>query len=47
MSTWLVVLVTLAYCWTALDQGFKGNYGTTVMFAGYAIANIGIINVLS
>ena len=47
MSTTLVILVTLAYLFTAIDQGLKGNYNITIMFTGYAIANLGIINVLS
>ena len=47
MSTWLVWAVTIAYLWTAIDQGIKGNLGTTIMFLGYAMANIGILNVIS
>ena len=47
MSTWLVVLVTLAYVGTAIEQALKGNMNTAIMFSGYAIANLGVINVLS
>jgi len=47
MSMWMVVAVTMAYLYTAVEQYFLGNNNTAIMFTGYAIANIGIINVLS
>ncbi len=43
MSNWLVVAVTVAYAWTGLEQGLKGQVGFCIMFVGYALANIGLI----
>lgn len=47
MSAVLVVLVTLAYVGTAIDLGRKGDIGHCIMFAGYAIANLGLLMALS
>ena len=47
MSTWLVVAVTVAYAYTAIEQGMKGNMGTCIMFGGYCVANVGIIKMMS
>lgn len=46
MSTLLVILVTLAYIGTAIDLGRKGDIGHCIMFAGYAIANLGLLMAL-
>ncbi len=42
MSTWLLWLTTLAYAFVAADMARKGQW-LGVTFAGYAIANIGLI----
>lgn len=47
MSAVLVILVTLAYVGTAIDLGRKGDIGHCIMFAGYAIANLGLLMALS
>lgn len=46
MSAVLVILVTLAYVGTAIDLGRKGDIGHCIMFAGYAIANLGLLMAL-
>ena len=43
MSTWLVIAVTFAYAATAVDLLMRKDYGHALMFAGYAIANVGLI----
>jgi len=43
MATWLIKLVTLAYIWTAIDLCRSGKPGMGLAFAGYAIANVGLI----
>ncbi len=43
MATWLVIVVTVIYAVTAVSLGLKGQWGPCVMFAGYSIANVGII----
>lgn len=43
MSTVLVILVTLAYVGTAVDLGRRGDIGHCIMFAGYAVANLGLL----
>jgi len=47
MSTWLVIFVTLAYIGTAIDLGRRGDVGHCIMFAGYAIANLGLLLALN
>lgn len=42
MSAWLVVIIGLVYMYIGLEQGFRGNWGVAVMFAGYAFSNVGI-----
>lgn len=46
MSNVLVILVTLAYVGTAIDLGRKGDIGHCIMFAGYAVANLGLLMAL-
>lgn len=46
MSTWLVYAVTAAYASVAVDQFIKDNMPGAIMYAGYAIANIGVIGML-
>ena len=38
-----VALSTLLYIWQALWFYYTKDYGGSLMFAGYALANIGII----
>ena len=42
MSQWLVVLTGCIYLAVAVEQYLKGSLGTAIMFAGYAIGNVGI-----
>lgn len=46
MATWLVWAVTLAYLGTAIDLYIKQDMGHSLMFFGYAIANLGIVRAL-
>lgn len=43
MSTFLIILVTFIYLGVALSEWFGGRTGMTMVFAGYAFANIGLI----
>jgi hypothetical protein len=43
MSTWLVAIIGFVYLYIAVEQFFKGAPGTAIMFAGYALANVGLI----
>lgn len=43
MSAPLISLVTLIYLGVCVDQAAKGNYGMSLCFAGYAVANLGLI----
>lgn len=45
MSTPLIILVTVIYAAIAIDLARKGQW-MAVTFAGYALANIGIIMAL-
>lgn len=42
MSAWLIALVGLIYLGVALEQGLRGNLPMTIVFAGYAAANVGL-----
>lgn len=42
MSHWLIIATGMAYAACAVDQYLKGSPGTALMFAGYALSNIGI-----
>ena len=46
MSIWLVIAVTIAYTYTAVEQGLQGNFGTFLIFTGYTIANVGLIKMI-
>lgn len=43
LSTLLVVVVTVLYAITSVAYFFQGNVHFSIVFAGYAIANIGLI----
>lgn len=46
MSTPLVVLVTVAYLVTAVEQFIHKNYPVGLMFTGYTLANLGVMSIL-
>ena len=43
MSKWLIALVTLIYIVTAIAYLIEGNKGMSLVFAGYSVANVGLI----
>jgi len=43
MSLWMIIVVTLCYMATATLQIFQKQYGFGLMWAAYAVANIGLI----
>lgn len=43
MSAWLTGVVTLIYMLVAFNEMYQGRPGIALMFAGYALANLGII----
>lgn len=42
MSHTLIALIGAAYIWIAVEQGFKQDWGVSVMFLGYAIGQVGV-----
>ena len=42
MSGWLLAVTGLIYAIVAIDQGYKGNTGMAIAYAGYAFSNIGL-----
>lgn len=46
MSTTLVIITTLCYALTAVDLYVKDDIGHAIMFAGYALANVGLLMAL-
>jgi hypothetical protein len=43
MSGYLIGAVTLAYVATAVDLYLSGRVGLAICFAGYSVANVGLI----
>lgn len=43
MSTPLIIAVTAAYLWTAIEQLLLRQPGYGIMFFSYALANLGIL----
>lgn len=46
MSLPLLIIVTLIYLGVTIDQAARGNMGTALMFAGYTIANLGVMKIV-
>ncbi len=42
MSGWLIALTGVIYAYVAVEQGYKGNGGMAIAYAGYAFSNIGL-----
>lgn len=42
MSRPLIVIVGLIYAYIAAETGIRGNAGLSIMYAGYALGNIGL-----
>ena len=47
MSSWLIAITGIIYAYVAIEQGFKGNSGMAIAYAGYAAANIGLYKLAS
>ena len=43
MSEWLLAATGIAYLATAVDLYLRGQPGMALAFAGYALANVGLI----
>lgn len=42
MSAWLVALTGLIYAYISVEQVFKGSWDMSIVYAGYALANVGL-----
>ena len=42
MSAWLVALTGVIYAYIAAEQSFKGSWDMAIVYAGYALANVGL-----
>ena len=42
MSKWLIAITGLIYAYVAIEQYWKGNTNMTIVYTGYAFANIGL-----
>jgi hypothetical protein len=43
MSIWLIIIATICYLITAVDNFFQDDYPHTLMWFSYALANSGLI----
>jgi hypothetical protein len=42
MSHTLIAMIGAAYVWIAAEQAYKGGWGVSIMFLGYAIGQAGV-----
>jgi hypothetical protein len=42
MTTWLIIVVAVIYAVIAVGNLMKGNIGLFIMWASYALANVGL-----
>lgn len=42
MSRPLIIIVGLIYTYIAIESGYRGNVGLSIMYAAYALANVGL-----
>jgi hypothetical protein len=42
MSGPLIILVGFIYAYVSIEQGWRGNHGMCLAYAGYAFANAGL-----
>jgi hypothetical protein len=42
MCHWLIAATGIAYAYIAIEQTYKGNLATGMVWAGYAFAQIGL-----
>lgn len=42
MSHWLIAATGIAYLWVSVEQFYKGNVSTGMVWAGYAFSQIGL-----
>lgn len=43
MSVWLVAVVMIIYASVSVIEALHGSTGMSIMYAGYAFANVGLI----
>lgn len=43
MSPWLLWLITVIYIYVCLEQACKGHWYHSMMYCGWAFANVGVI----
>ena len=46
MSAWLLVIVTLIYASIAVSRMAAKDWNMAIVFAGYAMANIGLLGAM-
>ena len=42
MSIWLIALTGFIYLGVAVEQAFRHNWPMTIVYLGYALANVGL-----
>lgn len=42
MSSWLIVLTGLIYAYISIEQGYRGNWPMSMVYAGYSFSNVGL-----
>jgi hypothetical protein len=42
VSAWLIILTGIIYAAISVEQGIKGNFPMSIVYAGYSFANVGL-----
>jgi hypothetical protein len=42
MSAWLIIVTGLIYAYISVEQGYRGNFAMSMVYAGYSFSNVGL-----
>lgn len=42
MSQWLIIVTGLIYAYISAEQGYRGNWAMSMVYAGYSFSNVGL-----
>ena len=42
MSAWLIIVTGLIYAYISVEQGARGNWAMSMVYAGYSFSNVGL-----
>jgi hypothetical protein len=42
MSSWLIIVTGMIYGYISIEQGLRGNFAMSMVYAGYSFSNVGL-----